>query len=94
MPFLSPTDTQHPRPRGLNRVISNSNRNVMYTLLLPPPPPLQAPTSSDKYIFTVKGAEGPKANVYSDCFNTAFKNYDHIFNPFMTTAPFFFNFRS
>lgn len=60
MPFLSPTDIQRPRPHGLNRVLSNSNRNVMYTL---PPPPLQAPTSSDKHIFTVKSAEGPKLNV-------------------------------
>jgi hypothetical protein len=30
----------------------------MYT-----PPPLQAPISSDKYIFTVKNAKEPKANV-------------------------------
>lgn len=63
VPFLSPTDTQHPCPRGLNRVISNSNGNVMYTQ--PPPPPhhfkhLHPVTTN---IFTVKSAEGDKANV-------------------------------
>lgn len=37
------TDTEHPCPRGSNRMTSNSNRKVMYTS------PLQAPTSSDKF---------------------------------------------